>query len=423
MKKTWFLMLILLGSIPAWQASAQVSASYEKGYVVDKNGRKLQVQILNEDWSQTPAKIKYKYKNGTREATPTNVKAIGIPGKWKYISATVDMDTVPDITDRLSKNRNPQWVRKTVFLKVLVDGKADLFMYKQPNLVKFFYRIDQQPIQPLTYRRYYMYDEKGKNYNRIGVNNDYQQTLYNKLKCPRFRRDRFATLPYNSDALKRIFMEYNQCKKQNYKQYHTYNSPGIFQIYGFIRGDLFQLQILNSQTQPVNQPDAYHTGGGLGVSLEYVLPFRHNIWGIYSDPGLRWAQMELSFEKKNAISGSVEKYKWEYTNLSFDFPVGIRIHFLRRENWNMYAEMGYVMNIRLGSQLKQYKDDEWQKTIQPQSKAFWQWGIGMTAGRINATLRYYTNRNLIANYTLYDSPYRGYALMLAYKIWEHERFR
>ncbi len=418
-----FLLFVWMIFFSEWQAGAQISSSYEKGYVITKEGKKIQVAILDEDWPHTPKKIFYKYHDSIREAKPGHIKAIGIPGKWKYISATVDMDTVPDITERLARDRNPKWVRKTVFLKVLVDGKADLFMYSEPHLIRFFYRIDRQSIQPLVYRRYYIYDEQENSYGSIGVNKDFQQTLYNELNCPGFNKERFTELKYKAEDLKRIFIEYNRCTKQHYKRYHTYTSPDIFHLFGFFRGDVFHLQIINKLDNPINETYTYQGGGGVGMSFEYVLPFRHNSWGLYSDPGIRWAKMHFTYEKKNVISGDVEEYKWDYSNLSLDLPLSVRFYFLRRENWNMFAETGYVMNLRLGSELKQYVDGELKNTLNPQSKAFWQWGLGITIGRLNGILRYYTNSNMIKNYALYKAPYRAYALMLAYKIWEYKRWR
>ncbi|NPA45885.1 MAG: hypothetical protein GXO24_01580 [Chlorobi bacterium] len=416
------IILTFIALFSGLNVSAQQNPRYEPGYVIDQNGQTLRVEILNKDWAYTPEKITYRFQGKKKVATPGNVKAVGIPNKWKYISATVDVDTVPDLVNRLSKRRNPDWAHKTIFLKVLVDGKADLFLYKKPNMNRFFYRIDNGPIKPLIHRRYFVFNEKEKIYNKIAVNNDYKQTLYNAFKCPGMSRKKFEALNYTVEDLKKIFREYNRCKKESYRSFNTYSSPGILNVNVTARGDMFRMHIKHAQKNLDNQTASQGMGGGLGVTVEYVLPFAHNMWSLFTEPALRIGHQNLSFEKENTITSETEKYLWEYKNLSLDIPLGIRMYFIRNEGFNAFGELAFVLNADLGSELIQYKNDELDQTLKPKSKSYWEGGVGMSAGRLSAILRYYYNANMIANYHLYSSPYNGFALVIGYRIWKKENY-
>lgn len=120
----------------------QGQIKFEKGYIVENDGQKKECFIKNYDWEKNPVEIEYR-ENDSLEIQKGKIKFIkefGINGVSRYIRADVLIDRSPMELDHLSENKNPDWRKEQLFLKLLVKGKASLYhYYSDPNLTRFFY--------------------------------------------------------------------------------------------------------------------------------------------------------------------------------------------------------------------------------------------------------------------------------------------
>ncbi|MBC8882755.1 hypothetical protein H9X57_03255 [Flavobacterium piscinae] len=88
-----------------------------------------------------PTEFEFKYNENEESQiiSINNAKEFVVDGKSKYIRAKVDIDRSSSITKDLSNNKLPVFKNETLFLKNIVEGKANLFLYEDNNLVRFFF--------------------------------------------------------------------------------------------------------------------------------------------------------------------------------------------------------------------------------------------------------------------------------------------
>ncbi len=139
--------------------------------------KKKEVLIKNMGWKNNPLSFEYKTDDSPeiKKGDINSVKEFSIDGEDKYIRTTVMIDRSSTNLNSLSYNKAPDLKSETVFLKYIIEGKAELFYYEDSDLRKFFYRIDKSEPEQLIYKRYYI-DE-----GNLGYNEDYKNKLLNIL--------------------------------------------------------------------------------------------------------------------------------------------------------------------------------------------------------------------------------------------------
>src|SRR5690606_25081600 len=128
---------------------------FEKGYFIDESNQRIECLVRNVDWRNNPTEFEYKMSEDSDllRASIGTVTEFGVDNVSKWVRATVDIDQSGDGLNDLSKERNPVFEEKRVFLKVLIEGKASLFLFREGNLTRFFYRKDDSEIRQLVYKR------------------------------------------------------------------------------------------------------------------------------------------------------------------------------------------------------------------------------------------------------------------------------
>ena len=131
---------------------------FEKGYFIDESNQRIECLVRNVDWRNNPTEFEYKMSEDSDllRASIGTVTEFGVDNVSKWVRATVDIDQSGDGLNDLSKERNPVFEEKRVFLKVLIEGKASLFLFREGNLTRFFYRKDDSEIRQLVYKRYFI---------------------------------------------------------------------------------------------------------------------------------------------------------------------------------------------------------------------------------------------------------------------------
>ena len=118
--------------------------SFEKGYFITNTEQRIECLIKNLDWRSNPTNFEYKLSDND-EIINNNIKSVkefGIYNNLKYISYNVKIDKSNENINNLNYERNPVYNEELLFLKVLVEGKSNLYFYENGNLQKFFYNID-----------------------------------------------------------------------------------------------------------------------------------------------------------------------------------------------------------------------------------------------------------------------------------------
>jgi len=105
----------------------------------------------------------------------------------------------------LSNEKNPLFNKEELFLKVLIEGKANLYEYIEPSLKRYFYNKENSNIEQLIFKSYKSIDGK------IGENNGFRQQIWGNLKCPNLKMSEIKNLNYEKIDLVNFIVKYNQC--------------------------------------------------------------------------------------------------------------------------------------------------------------------------------------------------------------------
>jgi hypothetical protein len=140
--------LFLLIAIITINCYSQIS--FEKGYFINNSGHKINCLIKNMDWGFNPTQFNYKLSanDELKTATTKLAKEFSVNNNiLKYIRSTVNIDRSTEDTDNISRNKNPIFKKEELFLKVLVEGKANLYFYENGDIQRFFYNVDNSDIE------------------------------------------------------------------------------------------------------------------------------------------------------------------------------------------------------------------------------------------------------------------------------------
>jgi hypothetical protein len=157
--------------------------NFEKGYFIDKNDVRTDCFIRNNDLYKSPKSFTYKIDIedlDVKIADISNVQEFVIDNKLKYVKYLVNVDMSSTNLNELSQNRDPEWVEKTLFLRVLIDGGATLFEYKDDFVQRYFYKLNDTDVEQLIYKKYFV---KNTGDTKSAVNNEFQKQLWLNMRC------------------------------------------------------------------------------------------------------------------------------------------------------------------------------------------------------------------------------------------------
>lgn len=317
MKKQFILLFI---SLLTFNAFAQIE--FKKGYYIDNNDQKIECLINNTNWliSSTEFQFKTNENSEVKIISIDQVAEYGINEESKFIRANVSIDNSSDNLSELSNEKNPLFEEKELFLKVLVQGKANLYLYQQKNATRFFYNIDTNKIEQLIFKRYKVND------NQISKNNFYKQQLWNTVKCENTMMKEVENVAYNENALAKFFIKYNACKNSVSTTFKARDSKGLFHFtirpginissFGLNYGNVYTNQFFEKRSE---------VGYRFGIEAESILPFNKNKWSLLVEPSYQqFTNTKVVYDQDIRID-----YK------AIEIPLGLRYSvFLKKSTQN-----------------------------------------------------------------------------------------
>jgi hypothetical protein len=390
-------LLCLLIVIVSFNCHAQIS--FKKGDFIDNNGDKIECFIKDVDWKNNPIEFKYKLSRNseTKEATIAAVKEFTIQNFSKYVRGNVKIDRSSSDLNHLSSIRNPVYEEEKLFLKVLVEGKTNLYHYEDGNLVRFFFsKNDHNVIEQLIFKNYLTTN------NFRGENNMFRQQLLNELKCHSITSKNIEKTKYNKKDLTSFFILYNECMDSAVINNNNNAKK---------KRDLFNLNIrigLNTSSLSVNnQANTFRNVDfgnkfqfRFGIELESILPFNRNKWAIIAEPTYQ------RFNSEQESPNSIVDYK------SIEIPLGIRHYFFLNANSKLFINGSYVLDNVLKSKIS-YSNTDFEIT-KSTNLAF---GLGYKQNdKYSLELRYHTSRNLLSNFVFFDSDYNTLSIIFGYSL-------
>lgn len=405
-------LLFLLAIIFSINTYSQIS--FENGYYIDNSNNKINCLIKNVDWKNNPTEFEYKLsENGEPvKITITSVKEFGIDKTSKYIRDNVNIDRSGKNINFLSTDKNPVYKEETLFLKVLVEGKANLYEYVDGNLTRYFYSKENSSIEQLIFKKYKTPDE-----GDIRNNNRFRQQLWSELKCPNIELRRIENLDYKKNDLVGFFADYSDCHNSNLINFEQKekNKREMFNLTIRPRINRSSLSLQSSYSSIRETDFENKVGLGIGLEAEFLLPFNKNKWAIIIEPTYRYYNSE-KVTNANLSQGDIIG-RVDYS--SIEVPVGLRHYFFLNMNSKLFVNTSFIFDIHPKSSItfdRSYGPNL-EGDLEIASGYNYAFGTGYKYNnKYSIELRYQTGRELLSDYTSWNSEYTQLSVVFGYSV-------
>ena len=399
-------LLLFLATILTINCYSQIS--FEKGYYINNADQKIECLIKNKDWAYNPIDFKYKISENDEEKT-NNIKSVKEFGTYtgtKYIRKTINIDKSSEVTDDLSSDRNPIFKEEQLFLKVLVEGKANLYESGDPK--KYFYNLDGSEIEQLIFKSYKNSD------NQVLTNNLYKQQLV-KLECSTIKMKDLEKLEYRKSNLTDFFRKYNKCSNPEIVENHKKENRDLFNLNLRPRLNSSSL-ILQNDIPPAGETDfGTKLSFGFGIEAEFILPFNKNKWAIILEPTYQSFKGEKTDEYTYPGVGTWKK-ELEIKYTSIEIPIGLRHYFFLKNNSKIFINASFVYDVSFNSTLK-YKTASVSSSADFENGSNFAFGLGYKIhDKYSLEMRYNTRRNNSVQYYDWNSDYKTISIIFGYTI-------
>jgi hypothetical protein len=389
-------LLTALFTILSFAGYTQIK--YDSGYFVTNDGRRNNCLIRNLDWHFNPSEFAYKQKeDGTVEnASIGEVKEFGILNFSRYVRFDVDVDTSADETGQMDDNPEPEYKRETVFLKVLVQGKATLYEYRNQNMTRYYFQTDSLSLRPLVHKTYLRSHDE----NDILENNLFRNQLISALQCAELNVGRLSHLSYTESSLIRAFDTYNRSQHSNGEKIAFKQNRGQFNLSLRAGADLSGLTVNQTGFQPSSTTYGNKIGATVGLEAEFVLPFNRIKWAAVIQPGYHYYKTDLS------ASGSAD---YKFLEMGF----GAREYFFVGRNSRLFATVLAFIDQPIGSGGVFFGADGLDTRTN--------FSAGLSAGykyknKCGIELQYILKREILDSYVSFQSRFHTTALIFSYTI-------
>ena len=302
---------------------------FEPGYYIDNSGLKTECLIKNYDWKNNPKSIEIKNSQDESIITKTleEVKEFSVLNKSKYIRETVKIDVSVFNFQTPERDPNPNFQEKTLFLKVLVEGKSNLYYFESESYIRYFYSNNGK-IEQLIYKEYANSDRN------ISKNEAYKQQLFVNFKCNNDQKS-IENLDYDNSLID-YFIKTNNCISG------TTNSKEISEKRKFNINLKLNLLVNNNSATYVSPygKNTYKsdnsTNLGYGFEAEIILPYNNGSWSVVFDP--------YYYKYQEPLMDSKNKIQFENNVSVFKIPLGIRRYFSINNNSKFFANVALSLN-------------------------------------------------------------------------------
>lgn len=407
MKKQILIILIAILSI---QGYSQIT--YKKGYFIQNNDKKIECWIKNIDWKNNPTEFKYKLSENSEQTKGTieQVKEFGIFNNSKYIRNNVNIDRSSKNLNNLSNNRNPIFKKEKLFLKVLIEGKSNLYGYFENNLKRYFYKIENSTIKQLICKSYKTLD------NHINENNEFRQQLWNDLKCPSIDINKIKSIDYTKKDLIKFFTLYNNCHDTDIINFEKKEKKDFFNLTFRPRINSSSLTMTENYSLTSLKTDyGNKTGLGIGIELEFILPFNNDKWGILIEPTYQNFKYKKTTQTNEVFGGELTD---EVDYSSIEIPVSLRYYVLFNKKSKIFVNASIVTDFSLKSSFEfTRKDGSTINSLEIESNNNLAMGFGYKYNdKYSFEIRYQTSREILEKYSAINTDFKTLSIIFGYSL-------
>lgn len=400
-------LILFVSAIISLNIFSQVT--FEPGYFINEDNERIECLIKNDDKKNNPIDFNYKFseEGESKIGTIASINEFGIDGTLKYLRTTVEIDRSSKKTEELSNKSEPIFKEEQLFLKVIIEGNANLYSYQDGMLIRYFYSIDGAEIQQLVYKKY-------KSGVLINENIHFKKQLANDLNCSNLESSLIDKIQYKRKSLSKYFVDYHNCSSADFVSFNENKRRDKFNITLRPRIKNASLSVSNSSSLNGDIDFPNKSIYGLGIEVEFILPFNRNKWALIMEPSVFQKYLNEKATELALISGGDFITLANYS--SIEIPVSLRYYMFLSKKTKTFLNASYVLAYSSNSYLEyNFTENGRVRTIDMEPKPNFAFGFGIKHSRLSVELRYNTSRNLFRSFT-YGADYNSISLILGYSI-------
>ena len=382
---------------------------YERGYFISNDHQRIECLIKNMYWKYNPVDFTYKLKESGSpvKGNLITVREFGITNSCRFVNATVRIDPSNLPAEGAKNELDPVWSRKTLFLKVLLEGKANLYGYEAPKLRRYFYSLNDTAITPLIYKEI-------QHGSTVTKNTSFRQQLWDKLRMSKSSMELITNVNYTEKDLKQYFKSYNG----DFSEPITELKP--LEKRSYLNLKLTPGMNLNSEKmtvygdQGITHDYAFKSKPGfrIGLEAELSIPFDNYKWGILFEPTYQ------SYKSDAVSDGGTASL----TLSSVEFPIGLRYYVYINDNTRFYFNGFYIPGLALNMNSKVTIVSNTlgvdPKSYNAGSIGNIAFGGGLDYKKFSLEARFYTNKDLFKESAFESSENSRFSVILGYRFME-----
>jgi hypothetical protein len=324
--------------------------NFNSGYYIDKNNNKITGFIEDTNPYISPEKINFKSSLDGESVVILieSIKEFKIDSDYKFVNYNVDYDydQVFISSEINTLGKEPNIKSKNILLKVLVEGKANLYKAIIDEKV-FFYIKNNSDIKPrlLIHRKYNLDDV-------IQENNEFRRQLYDEMNSETMPFESFLKLDYDEKDLVKIFDKYNRLNNSlidNKVNLDKYKNKFFYKIFAGTSAYSASYSILNQLK--LSQTESSIFNPIIGFELSNILNLNRNRSEIFG---------RIFYQKVAAKTSYYENSNPNYTrNIALDFDIntinlsaGYRYGFYKTQKSKLFVDASLGLLKSLNSTIK-----------------------------------------------------------------------
>lgn len=424
----------------------EAQSRYVQGYYINNENSKRIGYIKNIDWNRNPTSFQFKTKvDGLVEKIDINqAKEFGADSLFKYIRTKIDLDISSTTAKNISVQREPEYEKKTVFLKVLVEGTYVLYEFKDDRFRKFFYNKPNNNRKRVVYESE---DDKYKEYTSTHIgknvviplinkkyslngksileNNDYKEQLYQLSNSKLLTLEEVRKTEYNRQSLSKAIVKINEDSDKESVINYTSNSQNVmFRIHIRPGLNLSSLDIIDTgvEESSIDRNFSLDTqlSFRLGAQFEMILPFNNNKWAITLEP--TYQSYSGSARKNGTPNSAFERAIVANADISsIEISSALRYYMHLNDNTSLFLNAGLTFDLWLKQELAIVSDNnanvggfDFGKI---NSGVPFYGGLGMIyKKKFGFEINYQTRQDLVSFFTDKSTDYMTLSFVFSYRL-------
>lgn len=348
-----------------FSTSILFSQDYKTGYYISNSGNKIEGLIQDSNMDRDYINFKYDPSANVSQVSINNFKELTV-GNDKYISTNVEyaLNRLNESNRRI--DNEPKMENKKVLLKTLIEGEVTLYQATIEQMT--FYYIKTPGSDEIKYLLYYKYQNADLNSEENGR---YKRQLLQYLSCgSNTTSDKFFTIPYYENELKKVVNDYNICKNGTSNDVSKVSEKSKLK-FSVLVGAKSQITGFKSQELYGSPETDNYITPSVGIELSYLIPSGSHSYEVF----FRVSYDRVEYESRQntrvitGVSTIHETILFETNFLHFD--LGPRYYFSGKTNSSFFIDAAFQYNVLMGNEFSySYVENGDSKSVLPTKSGF-----------------------------------------------------